>query len=660
MSFTPSNPLYSHLVHACGGWSEAAELVDAISSAGGAISGPVVGNTLLVVSGDVISQTQTYDQANDEFVWQNTAGIARIPDHGVTGAGACAGSFEDVDGNYTASFGCQSQVAAVFHNPTVITEICNQLYGIETNGGVRFTGLAGPGAGGVVVVDSSGNYELANIFCGANGNALISDGTGWRSSSMTPYLTAYAKLAAANTFTVSPQTIIIDADAHKGIVVKGHSATQSASLQEWQNSSGAAVSLVNANGEFSSPNPATGAGTFNERFGISAGRAMTVGATANAAFGAFALPACTIGTYNMAVGYSALLSCVDGSFNVAVGGFALPLTVSGVGNVALGFSAAFSNTSGSSNMCIGTQAGYYNTTGSNNINIGVNAGLGQSGQTTGSSNVNLGLSSGQLITTGSTNINLGTQAGFACTVGNNNVCIGYNSGYTAVGANANVTGSQNTWVGTNAGPASTTQLTDSIAIGYNANVLASNTGVLGGTGTDAVRMGVCAGGSTTYAKFGGKIAAFYVTNGNTTTTETDLFTYTVPASVLAANGDSLRVRFGLTLKNHATATRQLRVYFAGILLWDSGAQLATTATTYVQVDVMIVRSDVAVCHSVISCIGAGFAPTQTVVVDDGTLLTGLTFSGTNIIKITGQAAAVGAASNDIRGVVGELSWQPAP
>lgn len=35
MAFTPSNPLYAHLLHTCGGWSEAAELVNAINNAGG-------------------------------------------------------------------------------------------------------------------------------------------------------------------------------------------------------------------------------------------------------------------------------------------------------------------------------------------------------------------------------------------------------------------------------------------------------------------------------------------------------------------------------------------------------------------------------------------------------------------------------------------------
>ncbi len=37
-------------------------------------------------------------------------------------------------------------------------------------------------------------------------------------------------------------------------------------------------------------------------------------------------------------------------------------------------------------------------------------------------------------------------------------------------------------------------------------------------------------------------------------------------------------------------------------------------------------------------------------------LTGLTLSGTNILKITGQAAGVGAASNDIVAKMGQVKW----
>jgi hypothetical protein len=58
-----------------------------------------------------------------------------------------------------------------------------------------------------------------------------------------------ASLSAANTFTVGPQTIQTGGDANTGLVVKANSATQSAKLQEWQNSAGTAVASIDAAGK---------------------------------------------------------------------------------------------------------------------------------------------------------------------------------------------------------------------------------------------------------------------------------------------------------------------------------------------------------------------------------------------------------------------------
>ena len=51
-----------------------------------------------------------------------------------------------------------------------------------------------------------------------------------------------------NTFIVSPQTIIPEKDTHKGLVIKAHSPTQSANLQEWQSSVGDFLGGVGPNG----------------------------------------------------------------------------------------------------------------------------------------------------------------------------------------------------------------------------------------------------------------------------------------------------------------------------------------------------------------------------------------------------------------------------
>jgi hypothetical protein len=58
-----------------------------------------------------------------------------------------------------------------------------------------------------------------------------------------------AKLASANTFTAGPQTVNINAASNKGVVVRA-ATSQTANLQEWQDSSGTAMTKINATGGF--------------------------------------------------------------------------------------------------------------------------------------------------------------------------------------------------------------------------------------------------------------------------------------------------------------------------------------------------------------------------------------------------------------------------
>lgn len=57
----------------------------------------------------------------------------------------------------------------------------------------------------------------------------------------------FALLNTANTFTVAPQQITIDTAANKGLIIRG-ATSQSANLQEWQNSSGTVLSRVRPTG----------------------------------------------------------------------------------------------------------------------------------------------------------------------------------------------------------------------------------------------------------------------------------------------------------------------------------------------------------------------------------------------------------------------------
>jgi hypothetical protein len=129
------------------------------------------------------------------------------------------------------------------------------------------------------------------------------------------------------------------------------------------------------------------------------------------------------------------------------------LSVAGTSNLFVGRNTG-SNTTGSSNSFVGSFAGRDNTTGFSNTFVGSSAGISN---TTGGNNLFLGIGAGSVNTTGSSNIIFGFGAG-----------------------RNNTTGSSNIFIGNSAGTVNTaTQITNSIGIGNNVSVSASNTIVLG-------------------------------------------------------------------------------------------------------------------------------------------------------------------------------------
>ena len=159
------------------------------------------------------------------------------------------------------------------------------------------------------------------------------------------------------------------------------------------------------------------------------------------------------GTYNFFAGSSSGNLTMTGQYNSTSGTGTLTANTSGNFNTASGVAALNSNTEGNSNTANGGIALRYNTTGSSNTASGAQA-----------------LSSN--------------------TTGSENTALGHQAGDTRTAANANKTGSSNTFIGSYSGPGTSTQLTNATAIGADALVSASNSMVLGGTGTKAVKVGI--------------------------------------------------------------------------------------------------------------------------------------------------------------------------
>ncbi|UOR06436.1 tail fiber domain-containing protein [Hymenobacter aerilatus] len=188
----------------------------------------------------------------------------------------------------------------------------------------------------------------------------------------------------------------------------------------------------------------------------------------------------TTGYYNQFIGYQAGQANTTGYYNQFTGYQSGYYNTTGSFNQFSGYGSGYSNTTGDQNQFSGYESGVLNTAGSNNIFTGYQSGYHN---TTGSYNQFSGYRSGYSNATGSYNRFSGYLSGYSNTTGNFNQFNGYRSGYY------NTTGSNNWAFGYQAGP-TTGNLTNAGAIGYQAQVSQSNSLVLGGTGANAVNVGI--------------------------------------------------------------------------------------------------------------------------------------------------------------------------
>ncbi len=229
----------------------------------------------------------------------------------------------------------------------------------------------------------------------------------------------------------------------------------------------------------------------------------------NTANGSYSLQSNTTGGANTANGYASLNYNTTGSNNTANGSYSLNHNTTGTQNTANGMYSLYSNTTGSYNTANGYQSLNYNTTGTQNTANGMNSLYSNTtgsyntangmyslySNTTGTQNTANGYASLNYNTTGSNNTANGVNALFSNTTGSFNTAFGYQAGYGDGTVNqASIIDNYMTFLGyqasRDASVASTTALTNGTAIGKNARVGASNTIVLGGTGADAVNVGI--------------------------------------------------------------------------------------------------------------------------------------------------------------------------
>lgn len=143
--------------------------------------------------------------------------------------------------------------------------------------------------------------------------------------------------------------------------------------------------------------------------------------------------------------------------------------------------------------------------------------------------------------------------------------------------------------------------------------------------------------------------------GNVGTGEDDLYSDTLAAGQLANNGEKIEAQYGGIFVSSATATRQIRAYFGGTLIFDTGTLTLSLSSAWdLYVTVIRESSSVVRCVASLTTQGAALAAYTAY-----TRITGLTLSNTQVLKITGEAAAVGAATDDIVAKMGTVEWRAA-
>ena len=344
----------------------------------------------------------------------------------------------------------------------------NAFFGFSGN--TTMTGIENSASGfGALAANSTGGYNTASgvaaLLLNTTGNQNTANGVYALGANTTGGYNTASGVNALQSNTTGNQNTASGAYALAANTTGGYNtAIGYAALQ--LNTTGATNT---ASGTFALANNTTGSS--NTASGASALSFNTTG-NGNTADGFYALQLNTTGNYDTASGGYALNANTTGSENTATGYGALYLNTTGIQNTASGYDALYSNTTGPHNTATGGFALNANTTGSENTASGYGS---LQSNTTGIENTASGYGSLYSNTTGGTNTASGTFALYNNTTGTGNIAIGVDALLN------NTTGGSNIALGINAGTGVNTNLGNTTAIGYYAEVDESNALVLGST-----------------------------------------------------------------------------------------------------------------------------------------------------------------------------------
>lgn len=143
--------------------------------------------------------------------------------------------------------------------------------------------------------------------------------------------------------------------------------------------------------------------------------------------------------------------------------------------------------------------------------------------------------------------------------------------------------------------------------------------------------------------------------GNSGTTETDLFNKNV-ATYLIQDNEAIETRHGGVFVSSGTATRKLCLYLGATKVFDSGALTLSLSSAWV-IEALVIRLSNTVARVITTMTTKGAALAAYTGCEE---VTGLDFSSPVSFSLTGLAAGVGAASDDIVLRVGRGELKPVP
>lgn len=177
-----------------------------------------------------------------------------------------------------------------------------------------------------------------------------------------------------------------------------------------------------------------------------------------------------------------------------------------------------------------------------------------------------------------------------------------------------------------------------------------------GNTLSALKLSVYAGTSaSTHPLVGGVIKDFIADVSTSGTGEDDLFTYTVQGNALDTNNQKIVAEYEGVIANAGITTARIKAYFAGTLIFDTGALAFVNGSSW-GMYVTVIRES----SSVVRC-SVNFASSSTALLaatSTYTRITGLTLSNDNILKLTGEVSSAGAGEL-ITAKLGYIEWKPA-